>query len=425
MGSKEFDIYIRFNDDNEKDYCFIIDTETTFQDLNEIFETLPISLRPSMLYCLKPESFQYSTAPGYLTANGNVLFTDDATNKKYMKSPASQSKKIADYCWPGQLIVPVWKFKHTFNVCLIGFLLAWLYTDLPDFISPTPGICLTNTVIKIAAWLCATWYDDVNNPISRNLIKETEINASSIPAQIIYFVLHILKIIITYAVIYFGAVNPYGENLLILFLDKISYTSSAPPDLKAEDLMKIGWSGARKNTIHEYKDNYKKYLIDKAGGLVEASKKGLFVSLSTYLGIQLKDGEGYNTPYPSKYDSNDENDYQKHALSVSSLSNYPQIISDNLKLIESDSTDFSIFSKKSPLQFNLSFPYFDYYFTNYLKDKDLLENEDFKNHIYKFNGYEQIKNFRKTGALTCSKSFETFFKAKVDYVPDNESKKVD
>ncbi|KAM9916602.1 hypothetical protein OXX80_013558, partial [Metschnikowia pulcherrima] len=51
------EIYLRFNDDMEKDYCLQITATTTFRDLFKVFKTLPISLRPNLFYDPEPVSF--------------------------------------------------------------------------------------------------------------------------------------------------------------------------------------------------------------------------------------------------------------------------------------------------------------------------------------------------------------------------------
>ena len=44
-----------------------------------------------------------------------------------------------------------------FVPCILA---CWLYTDLPDFISPTPGICLTNQMTKLMAWVLVQFGKD-------------------------------------------------------------------------------------------------------------------------------------------------------------------------------------------------------------------------------------------------------------------------
>ena len=75
------DIYIRFNNDMEKDYCFQVKTTTVFKDLYKIFKTLPLSLRPSVFYHAEPIGFRKSTSPGYLTEDGNIVFDDDSQDQ--------------------------------------------------------------------------------------------------------------------------------------------------------------------------------------------------------------------------------------------------------------------------------------------------------------------------------------------------------
>ena len=90
------DVYVRFNQDSERDYCFQINTKTTFGDLFKIFETLPIALRPSVFYHTQPIGFQKSTAPGYLTEDGNFLFEDDAAKQVSSIIPKEELVNVQD-----------------------------------------------------------------------------------------------------------------------------------------------------------------------------------------------------------------------------------------------------------------------------------------------------------------------------------------
>lgn len=278
--------YVRFNDDLEKDYCFQVKNSSVFKDLYKIFKTLPISLRPNMFYNSLPIGFTVSTAPGYLTDDGALLFSYETSDEKYLKK-VSINDKISDNIWPGQLIIPIWEFNSFGFYSFLTFLLVWLYTDLPDFISPTPGLCLTNQVSKLAAYLVTnlgyeklakTLTDDIQAPVS-NL------------AQIGFFIFHIIKVSVIFLFIHTGAFNP-----IKLFRWK---RSDVPQTITKEGLISIGWTGVRRACPDEYKDFYRDYKIKEYGGMVPAHQAGLFDKLKN-LGVFLGDGEGFNTPLDNK-----------------------------------------------------------------------------------------------------------------------------
>ncbi|KAI5955702.1 GSF2 [Candida jiufengensis] len=273
------DVYIRFNEDNEKDYCFQINTKTTFKDLYKIFNTLPISLRPSIFYESKPIGFKKSTSPGYLTEDGNFLFDEEAT--KITSSIIPQEELINNHVWPGQLILPVWEFNYFSYYSVISLLLVWLYTDLPDFISPTPGICLTNQFTKGLASIATSFgYPNLSDILLKDLNDEV-----SIPLQCIFFAFHLIKCFFIFGFLYTGVFNPI----------KIwRFGSSVKLDVSKDELIKLGWTGTKKATIDEYKDYYRDYKIQQHGGMIPAHQAGLFKTIR-HLGIELKQGEGYNT----------------------------------------------------------------------------------------------------------------------------------
>lgn len=281
-----FEAYIRFNADMEKDYCFQFKASTTFRDLYVIFEKLPIALRPSLFYNSKPIGFQVSTSPGYLTEDGALLFDYEADNKKYLKN-VDLDDKISEKIWPGQLILPVWEFNYFGFYAFLSALLVWLYTDLPDAISPTPGICLTNQMSRFLSWLARYFgqgklavalIDDINDPVG-------------LVAQCIFFSLHIFKTLAIFLVFYTGTFNP-------IRLFRIS-SRSVSLQITRDELLAIGWTGSRRATPDEYQEFYREYKIKEHGGLIQAHKAGLFDKLSN-LGVILKDGEGFNTPRDRK-----------------------------------------------------------------------------------------------------------------------------
>ncbi|EGW34633.1 uncharacterized protein SPAPADRAFT_57684 [Spathaspora passalidarum NRRL Y-27907] len=276
------DIYLRFNDDMEKDYCFQVKTTTTFKDLYKIFDTLPIALRPSVFYHARPIGFKKSISPGYVTEDGNFLF--DYESQKQTERITDLNASINEHVWPGQLIIPEWEFNDFGFYAFLSFLLSWLYTDLPDFISPTPGICLTNQVTRLFAVLAVYFKQD---KIAALLLEDSA--EVGITGQIIFFVFHIMKILMIFGLLYTGAFNP-------IKVFKLPGTSiPSPKDLTKEQLLELGWTGTRKATIDEYKDYYRDYKIAEHGGMIQAHRAGLFDTMK-HLGCELEEGEGYNTP---------------------------------------------------------------------------------------------------------------------------------
>ncbi|KAK6457480.1 glucose signaling factor 2 [Scheffersomyces xylosifermentans] len=280
-SSGYFDVYMRFNDDIEKDYCFQIKTSTQFKDMFKVFDALPIALRPNVFYHGKPIGFRVSTAPGYLTEDGNFLFNYDA--EKQYKNIKDLNDTVATHVWPGQLLLPVWEFNSFGWYSFLSFLLVWLYTDLPDFISPTPGICLTNQVSKLLSAI-ATYYgqgdtaqsllDDISSPVP-------------VTGQLVFFAFHVIKVLALVGVLWSGLFNPiklfrFGSKNIKLEVTK-------------EELVELGWTGTRKATPDEYKDHYREYKIKEYGGMIQAHRAGLFDVMKN-LGSELGPGEGYNTP---------------------------------------------------------------------------------------------------------------------------------
>lgn len=285
MAEKDNDsaleIYVRFNDDMEKDYCFQITSKTEFRDLLKIFDTLPIALRPNVFYNPKPIGFLVSTAPGYLTDDGALLFSYEVDRPQYKKK-VGLNDRIAKFCWPGQLVLPVWELNTFTYYSFISFLVAWLYTDLPDFILPTPGLCLTNQLSKLAA-IGLNYFE--YHSVADMVLRDIQVPAS-VGAQCVFFVFHILKSLAIYFVLYTGLINP---NRMFRF--------SAPTKLEVtkEALIELGWTGSKRVNADEYKDYYREFKIKEFGGMVPAHQAGLFTKLKT-LGTFLGDGEGFNTP---------------------------------------------------------------------------------------------------------------------------------
>lgn len=298
--------YIRFNDDEEKDYCFQIQVSSVFSDLDKIFNGLPISLRPSIFFNSRPVGYAVLTLPGYLTEDGALLFSYEVSKKEFQKR-VLPSDRISDKVWPGQLILPVWEFNYFGFYGFVLFLLGWLYTDLPDFISPTPGICLTNQLSLLAGGLLTKYGQ---HRIAGLFLDDLEAEVS-ITAQILFFIVHIVKCLFIFIALYIGMFNPI----------RVLKLGDAPPkDVSKEQLVAMGWTGARRATPEEYKEFYRDYKIKEHGGMIPAHEAGLFKKLEN-LGVFLGRGEGFHTPLDDKSTLKDllEEDHEKFTLNYQYL----------------------------------------------------------------------------------------------------------
>lgn len=305
------EVYVRFNDDEEKDYCFQVKVSSTFSDLNRIFNQLPISLRPSIFFNSRPVGYAVLTSPGYLTEDGALLFSYEVSKDKFRKKVAP-SDKISDKVWPGQLIVPIWEFNYFGFYSFVLFLLFWLYTDLPDAISPTPGICLTNQVSKVVGKLLRTF----DQPRIAAVFLDDLHTETPLMPQIIFFIFHCIKCLVILTALYIGMFNP-----IRLF----KFGNKPPADISKEQLVEIGWTGARRATPEEYKDFYREYKIKQFGGMIPAHEAGLFKKLEN-LGVFLGNGEGFDTPLEDKSTLKDllDEDNEKFTLNYQYLAKLGQ-----------------------------------------------------------------------------------------------------
>ncbi|GMG37441.1 unnamed protein product [Ambrosiozyma monospora] len=124
-NGKRVDVYIRMNDDEEKDYCFHVESTKTFGDLIEIFNTLPLNLSPSIYYEKIPVGFKVSTFPGYLTREGGLLFGYEAAEEKNLKSVPNDAL-ISSKVWNGQLLIPVFPERTFLRYAVNTGLVLWL-----------------------------------------------------------------------------------------------------------------------------------------------------------------------------------------------------------------------------------------------------------------------------------------------------------
>lgn len=273
-----FDVYIRMKASYDHDYCFQITTETTFRDLFKIFNILPINFSPSIFYDKIPVGFQISNYPGVLTRSGGILFGIEADYKQYLTNVKNLDDKISDHCLPGQLILPIFPERTFLHYSVVSAILVWLYTDLPDSISPTPGICLTNKITDVIVYVLSdilgkpdraqAFYNDIHSPVGP--VGET-----------IYFVFHIFKVLLLYFILWAGLFNPY------------SFRKPSLSNLNRENLLEIGWTGAKKLQRQSYQDSYRKLLVAKYGNIMNIYRAGKLSYIKEAF-VVLKNGEGYD-----------------------------------------------------------------------------------------------------------------------------------
>lgn len=295
------EVSVRFNADIEKDFAFQVDREDRLKDkIARIFRKDGTGmghfmvLRPTIFHKAEPTGFYKSMHPGYMTEGGCVLYDYDADASEYMQL-LDEEKPVLEQVWPGQLILPKW------DVCKINvfiyalIMLVWLYTDLPDCISPTPGICLTNNMSKllIPVFDYLELYD-----FSNHLRLEVTPGYSSLLAQWGFFTLHVFKVLLITLFFAVGICNPVSFNPFRV----MSVTSMDLTQPSIKNLVKfLGWVGIRRGTQEQYQAIFHEYIIKKYGNAAKASKAGM-LRVAVNSGFPLSDGEGYQTPLAQRFE---------------------------------------------------------------------------------------------------------------------------
>lgn len=310
------EVSLRLCDDAERDYCFQISKNDTINTrIHKIFNTKPdyitvkdkkeklkltlsdiMVLRPTVFHNYKPTKYYKSVHPGVLTEGGCLVNSYDANQKEYLVE-LDNDKPLFEQLWPGQLIIPKWDYNRNAVLTIAILLSIWLYTDLPDCISPTPGICLTNQLSKLVIPLLDRFS---NNPMfAERLREEISVNYSSVMAQWCFFVCHVVKISVVVFFCKFGLVNPLSFNPIKFYkLRKYDITKRSD-DMKLM-LKNIGWIGSKKASTDDYQQNYYSYMTTKYGGTVPLFKSGL-LKIAANPGIPLNNGEGYQTPLDERF----------------------------------------------------------------------------------------------------------------------------
>lgn len=264
------DVYIRFKGSTDADYCFNLPMDATVDHFNRISRRLPVVLRPSWFYDRHPTAWGVSLHPGYLTEEGTLLFGEDAADPKWVRW-LDDSVSIREVGCEGMLYVPKWRWNTERHLLFLTVLLAWLYLDLPVFLTPTPGVTPSLVLLKGIRYLVPDFFEFPDDNVFNTWWF-----------QIIFFVLHTLKVIAIYGVFYLGMINPAS-----IFPWKVHMPSLPSP----QELTDLGWTSSRRLAWDDWPYKYRDHRIDRVGGVLEAYRQGL---LEKPIGIWLQDGEGYS-----------------------------------------------------------------------------------------------------------------------------------
>lgn len=244
-----------------------------------------MALCPSYLHHRIPSGFKVSTQPGFLTSEGALLYSRNATDEHHLRA-VDGSTPIHKAAWEGQLIVPVWRSHQGRLLVFLSILMGWLYLDLPQYITPTPGISPSIIFLRLLDRFFGT-----------TVANETlEVNTSGKVSQWIFFALHFLKVVIIWSIISFGAINPISFNPMERRRQK---------PLKEEELLSLGWTGARRVTPLEWREDNRTHQIASSGGIAVAFNNGVLQELGN-AGVYLGHGEGWSTPLGNKVTTNEE-----------------------------------------------------------------------------------------------------------------------
>lgn len=298
------EVFMRLNDDCDKDYCFQIEKNEKMNDkLVKFFDPKTggvaryMNFKPSIFHNKKPSKFYKSVHPGYLTMNGTLLFDYHCDDPEYLVELDLSGKPISQQMWPHQLIVPQWDYNPVSIVLFTVIMCVWLYTDLPDFISPTPGICMTNNLSRIVRMYAV--YAGRRGLVEK-LNEELRVNTFKPLAQIGFFILHILKVIFVVFFFKVGMANPISFNPFVYYRTIHKKTTKQMDFLKSH-LSDLGYIGIRRLSFDDYYSDFYNAMIKKAGGAVNAYKLGYFEFLRNP-GLKLTKGEGFQTPLVYRFD---------------------------------------------------------------------------------------------------------------------------
>lgn len=307
------EVNVRLNADIEKDFAFQVDHEDTIKTkIARIFRKDGTGmghlmvLRPTVFHKEEPTGFYKSMHPGYMTEGGCLIFDYDADEREYLQL-LEEDRPILEQVWPGQLVLPRWEISKSNIYRYVAIMLAWLYTDLPDCISPTPGICMTNNMSRLIIPLLQHFelFD-----FADRMRQEITPGYSSLFAQWAFFSLHIGKILLITLFFGVGLCNPISFNPYKVI--KVTQLDLAQPKIK--NLVKsLGWVGIRRGTFDEYQSHFYQYITKKYGGPVGASKAGK-LRMACNPGFPLGDGEGFQTPLSQRFELHTFEEIEKKGL---------------------------------------------------------------------------------------------------------------
>ena len=251
-------------------------------------------LRPTVFHNYAPDYFCKSVHQGYLSEGGCLLFHYDAADDKYL-TKLDEDKPLFDQLWPGQLIVPKWSYNKWNLFTYTAIILLWLYTDLPDVVSPTPGICVTNQLSRMIIPIL----EYMERPtLASKLREEIQVNYSSFWAQWAFFLLHVIKVSVLTLFLRLGIANPITFNPIKVY--QFQNGNAVSSDHVKAILKSIGWIGSRRGTYDQYQSNFYSYTIKKYGGPVQAYRAGV-IKTAANPGVELNAGEGFQTPLDQRF----------------------------------------------------------------------------------------------------------------------------
>ncbi|ODV92100.1 hypothetical protein CANCADRAFT_82251 [Tortispora caseinolytica NRRL Y-17796] len=273
-SSRLMDIYVRLNDDFEKDYCFSVSEGERVSFIRKILHNIPQITAPSPFFYRDPLGFILDDTPGYLTANGNVLFTARVITPELAAHLIDESKTFGEVCLNGQLFLPVWKPNRRFQILVILLSIFWIYLNIPLYISPTPKCSMAYIFNIVIGYLPAFLDMPYLPPL----------------AQWVMMIVQGMICVAVYLALSIGIVNPQSFRFVPQF---IFPPASNKWTVTKEDLEQIGWTGARKQTPAEWRSSY--FNKKKEEGAFKSDEKLVD-------GIILGPGEGWNSGLNATYD---------------------------------------------------------------------------------------------------------------------------
>jgi hypothetical protein len=105
-----------------------------------------------------------------------------------------------------------------------------------------------------------------------------------------FFAFHVVKVLFIYLILQVGGLNPYSFN-------PFKNRKLINREITRDDLVSVGWTGARRATLNEWREENRKLKIEAAGGIVRAYHAGVLEGIAK-AGVKLEDGEGFDSRGP-------------------------------------------------------------------------------------------------------------------------------